>query len=141
MTYLNTSRKPAPGTSIAPTFWLTGSPDPDYVDLAFNGKDIILLDPERNDIWVCAPNSKYLTPYFREVMPWAVRRGDYYVGDGISLAYDGFTYLLRKNGGITKYSGNSRANVRQLKMPFHAPGRARMRPSRLVTAPASPLYS
>ncbi|MBA3993785.1 MAG: hypothetical protein C0469_09685 [Cyanobacteria bacterium DS2.3.42] len=120
--------------------WLTGSPDPDYVDLAFNGKDIILIDPERNDIWVCAPNSKYLTPYFREVMPWAVRRGDYYVGDGISLAYDGFTYLLRKNGGITKFSGNSRANVRQLKMPFHAPGRARMRPSRLVTAPASPLY-
>ncbi len=120
--------------------WLTGSPDPDYVDLAFNGKDIILLDPERNDIWVCPPGSKYLSPYFREVMPWAVRRGDYFVGDGVALAYDGFTYLLRKGGGITKFSGNSRANVRQLKMPFHAPGHARMRPSRLITTSGSPLY-
>lgn len=120
--------------------WLTGSPDPDYVDLAFNGKDIILIDPERNDIWVCPPASRYLTPYFREVMPWAVRRGDYYVGDGIALAYDGFTYLLRKNGAISKFAGNSKASVRQLKMPFHAPGRARMRPSRLVTAAGCPLY-
>jgi len=120
--------------------WLTGSPDPDYVDLAFNGKDIILIDPERNDIWVCPPNSKYLSPYFREVMPWQVRRGDYYVGDGIGLAYDGLTYLLRKNGTITKFSGNSRANVHQLKMPYHAPGHARLRPSRLITAPGAPLF-
>ncbi len=119
--------------------WLTGSPDPDYVDLAFNGKDIILIDPERNNIWVCAPNSKYLTPYFREVMPWQVRRGDYYVGDGIGIAYDGLTYLLRKSGSISKFSGNSRANVRQLKLAYHAPGHARLRPSRIITAPGLPV--
>lgn len=120
--------------------WLTGSPDPDYVDLAFNGKDVILLDPERNQIWNCAPGSRYLTPYFREVMPWAVRRGDYFVGDGISIAYDGITYILRKGGSVTKFSGNSRANVKQLKMPFRAPGHARSRPSRMVTAPGGPLF-
>jgi|GEM_PF-649947 murein DD-endopeptidase MepM/ murein hydrolase activator NlpD len=120
--------------------WLTGSPDPDYVDLAFNGKDIILIDPERNDIWVCPPNSKYLTPYFREVMPWQVKRGDYYVGDGIGIAYDGLTYLLRKHGGVTKFSGNSRANVRQLKFSYRAPGKARLRPSRIITAANSPLF-
>lgn len=120
--------------------WLTGSPDPDYVDLAFNGKDIILIDPERNNIHVCPPNSRYLTPYFREVMPWQVRRGDYYLGDGIGIAYDGLTYLLRKQGGITKFSGNSRANVRQLKFTYHAPGKARLRPSRMITAANSPLF-
>jgi hypothetical protein len=120
--------------------WLTGSPDPDYVDLAFNGKDIILIDPERNEIWVCPPNSKYLSPYFREVMPWQVRRGDHYVGDGIGIAYDGLTYILRKSGTLTKYSGNSRANVRQMKFPYRAPGRARLRPSRLITAAGAPVY-
>jgi len=120
--------------------WLTGSPDPDYVDLAFNGKDIILIDPERNNIHVCPPNSRYLTPYFREVMPWQVRRGDYYLGDGIGIAYDGLTYLLRKQGGITKFSGNSRANVRQLKFTYRAPGKARLRPSRMITAANSPLF-
>lgn len=120
--------------------WLTGSPDPDYVDLAFNGKDVILIDPERNDIWVCPPNSKYLTPYFREVMPWQVRRGDYYVGDGIGIAYDGLTYLLRKNGVVTKFSGNSRANVKQLKFGYRAPGKARLRPSRIITDAQSPLF-
>lgn len=120
--------------------WLTGSPDPDYVDLAFNGKDIILIDPERNNIHVCPPNSRYLTPYFREVMPWQVRRGDYYLGDGIGIAYDGLTYLLRKQGGVTRFSGNSRANVRQLKFAYHAPGKARLRPSRIITAANSPLF-
>lgn len=120
--------------------WLTGSPDPDYVDLAFNGKDIILLDPERNEIWVCPPNSKYLSPYFKEVMPWQVRRGDQYVGDGIGIAYDGFTYILRKGGSLTKYSGNTRATVRQMKFPYRASGRARLRPSRLITAAGAPVY-
>lgn len=118
----------------------SGSPHPDYVDLAFDGQRIILIDPERNQIWTAPPGAKMLGQYFREVMPWLARKGDNFVGDGLGITWDGVTYLMRKNGSITKYSGSARPNVHPISFPYRLSGHGKMRPSRFFSAPGAPLY-
>ncbi|HEY9784574.1 MAG TPA: M23 family metallopeptidase, partial [Candidatus Obscuribacterales bacterium] len=119
----------------APT---SGSPDPDYVDLAWNGSEVVLLDPERNQIWRCTGNNRVLHGYFAEVMPWRVKAGDHMVGDGLSIACDDVTYVLKRGGNIFSYGRGGERAFRQIRFHLKAPGR--VRPSRLITLPASPLF-
>jgi len=102
-----------------------GAPDPDYMALcaAFDG--IELLDPERNQIWTACGPKKRLQPYFKEVLPWRLKPGDSSVCDAIAIGFAESTYVLRKDGRITKYNGN-----RQQWVHYNQPHN--IRPSRLI---------
>ena len=115
-----------------------GSPDPEYLDMACaeSGKNVVLLDPERNQIWrFPATNQRY----FLEILPWRLRPGDISVADGIAVANDGFTWVLRRSGAIAKFQAASDAGMaHQLAYKWQViPG---MRPSRMFTSKDTPLY-
>lgn len=84
--------------------FLAGAPDPDFVDLACVDNQIVVLDPERNEFWRIDRKTKRPQPLFKQTLPWRVKPGDIYVGDGICLAYDGSLYMLRRTGSIAKYN-------------------------------------
>ena len=84
--------------------FLAGEPDPDFIDLANVQERIIVLDPERNELWRVKAKTKKPDELFRQVLPWRVKRGDIYVGDGIALAYDGDLYVLKRSGYITRFA-------------------------------------
>jgi murein DD-endopeptidase MepM/ murein hydrolase activator NlpD len=115
-----------------------GSPDPHYVSIASDGPHLLLLDPERNQIWRY-PATGRMEKYFKDVLPWRIHAGDPNVADGIAIAFDGSTYVLRRSGKISIYPSNScggNGNPRSLnwKVP---PG---IIPSRMSVAPHSPVY-
>ncbi|MBX9879243.1 MAG: M23 family metallopeptidase [Candidatus Obscuribacterales bacterium] len=111
-------------------------PDPDYVDLACNGTNICLLDPERNQIWLSKPGNAPMQTSFHEVLPWRVQPGDVFVGDGIAMSIVDYPYVLKYNGNIVRYSG-SKDNPEQ-KLIWK--GIKKMRPSRMTMSNESPIY-
>ncbi|MBX9772754.1 MAG: M23 family metallopeptidase [Candidatus Obscuribacterales bacterium] len=111
-------------------------PDPDYVDLAFNGNSISLLDPERNQIWLSKPGKEPMQTSFHEVLPWRVQPGDVNVSDGVAMAIVGQPYILKYNGNIVRYSG-SKDNPEQ-KLIWR--GLKKMRPSRMSMSTDTPIY-
>lgn len=115
-----------------------GTPDPHYISIAPSGNLLLLLDPERNQIWrYPAPRGK--ERYFREVLPWRVRKGDPWVADGIALGQDDATYLLRRRGVITRYPADSvGGSGAPVGLKFRPP--ADIRPSKLVVEPGGLLY-
>jgi murein DD-endopeptidase MepM/ murein hydrolase activator NlpD len=116
-----------------------GSPDPEYIDLASLGARICVLDPERNEIWRLPERKGQRSAYFVQVMPWRIKPGDANVSDGISIAHDGDTFVLRRHGQITKYSGGA-SNGLAMRKPFNWKPVAKMRPSRLIAAAGTPLF-
>lgn len=115
-----------------------GSPDPHYVSIASDGTHLLLLDPERNQIWRYPSNGKN-ERYFKDVLPWRIHAGDPNVADGIAIAFDGSTYVLRRSGNISIYpasacGGNGNPRRMHWKMP------AGIIPSRLSVASHSPCY-
>jgi murein DD-endopeptidase MepM/ murein hydrolase activator NlpD len=113
-----------------------GSPDPEYLDMAVSGKNICLLDPERNQIWRFPATSRR---YFKDVMPWRVQKGDISIANSVGIAYDGSAWVLRSNGSISRYAADpDRGMATQL--PFHWQTLPGMRPCRLYTTPHAPLY-
>jgi len=117
----------------------TGSPDPDFMDLASMSTRICLLDPERNQIWRFPSSAAQPARYFKEVLPWRLKPGDPNVADGIGIAFDGDTYVLKRSGAITKYGGSDSAGL-AIRKPFPWKRCKGMRPSRIVTEPGLPLY-
>lgn len=123
--------------------WLTlrpnsplGSPDPEYIDMSVSGRNVLLLDPERNQIWRYPATS---ARYFREVMPWRLKSGDISVADGIAIAYDGDTWVLRRNGTIARFKANVDSGM-GIQLPFHWSPPKHFRPSRMYTQPGMPLF-
>jgi murein DD-endopeptidase MepM/ murein hydrolase activator NlpD len=113
-----------------------GSPDPEYIDMAVCGKNVLLLDPERNQIWrYPATHARY----FREIMPWRLRAGDISVADGIAIAYDGDTWVLHKSGAIAKFNAGVESGMGK-QLPFHWQPPLNFRPSRMYTKPGLPLF-
>lgn len=117
---------------------ITGQPDPDFIDLATTGSGVVLLDPERNEIWSFACG-KNITRWWDEVMPWRVKPGQPNVGDAINIAYDRDAFVLKRSGAITRYGAGS-ASVRAVQKHFAFRRPPKMRPSRLMTGPGVPLY-
>jgi murein DD-endopeptidase MepM/ murein hydrolase activator NlpD len=118
--------------------FLMGSPDPDFIDLCVIGSKVLVLDPERNEIWKIEGKTKKVTGLFKEVLPWRLKPGDVSVADGICLAYDGAIHLLRRYGTLSKFSdppGNEKSHP--LLTPFKKVVGAR--PSRLATNGGAPL--
>lgn len=85
---------------------ILGSPDPHYLALAAAGDHICLLDPERNQIWRY-PARTVAQRYFKDVLPWRIRSGDPNVSDAIDFVIDGATYVLRRDGRITRYPSDA----------------------------------
>ena len=116
-----------------------GSPDPHYVSIASDGPHLLLLDPERNQIWR-VPASGKTERYFKDVLPWRVHAGDPNVTDGIGIAYDaGNTYVLRRSGHVSIYpattcGGNGNPHHLNWKPPTN------IAPSRIAIADKSPCY-
>jgi len=108
-----------------------GSPDPDYISLCVAGDTIVVLDPERNEIWRLNSHGK-ATRGFREVMPWRARAGDPFVADGFAIAYDHDFYVLRKHGQIVKFVASGEGFTQQSHFVYKQPHR--MRPTRLIVA-------
>lgn len=115
-----------------------GSPDPEYIDIAVSGKNVLLLDPERNQVWRY-PSSAHHNRYFPEIMPWRLKPGDHSVADGMSIAYDGQTWVLRRNGNISCYATTGDVGMAR-RLPFRYQVPAKIRPSRLWTAEKLPLF-
>ena len=115
-----------------------GTPDPHYVSIASDGTHILLLDPERNQIWRF-PSARSDERYFREVLPWRIKAGDPNVSDGVGLAFDGNTLVLRRSGNITVYPSNSHGgNGSPRRLNFKAPHS--VSPTRLSASTQGPLY-
>lgn len=116
-----------------------GTPDPHYVSLTSDGLRILLLDPERNQIWRY-PAARIDERYFREVLPWRIKAGDPNVADGVAIGYDGSTLVLRRSGNISIYpSGSHGGNGSPRKLNYKAP--RLMSPSRMaVSSQGGPIY-
>lgn len=115
-----------------------GTPDPHYISVAVSGASLLLLDPERNQIWRYPAKAGH-ERYFREVLPWRVRKGDPWVADAVGLAHDDATYVLRRRGIITRYPADSAGgNGFPSGLKFKPP--ANIRPSKLVAEPGGLLY-
>lgn len=115
-----------------------GSPDPEYLDMALSGsgKNVVLLDPERNQIWRFPATSER---YFREVLPWRLHPGDISVADGVGIANDGTTWVLRRGGSIARFQAPNDSGMAH-QQPFRWQLIKGMRPSRLFTSAGTPLY-
>ncbi len=114
-----------------------GSPDPEYLDMASAGKNICLLDPERNQIWrFPATNQRY----FKEVLPWRLHPKDISVADAVAIAHDGNTWVIRRGGNIAKFQAANDAGIAHQLHFFWQPPKD-MRPTRLFTQPEMPLYA
>lgn len=115
-----------------------GSPDPHYVSITSDGPHLLLLDPERNQIWRF-PSTARNERYFRDVLPWRIKAGDPNVSDGIGIAFDGSTFVLRRSGTISIYPCNSAGgNGNPKRLNYKHP--AGIAPSRFAVAAHSPCY-
>jgi murein DD-endopeptidase MepM/ murein hydrolase activator NlpD len=115
---------------LRPNHPTTGSPDPEYIDIASLGKNVCLLDPERNQIWRHPASSNQ---YFKEVLPWRLRKGDVSVAEGIGIGFDGQdTYVLSRTGRISRFTAPTDSGMAvQKSFRWTSPGK--LRPSRLYT--------
>jgi len=123
-----------------------GQPDPDYVSLCVVNNNILLLDPERNQIWrlaISTPANLKLQALLPGVLAWKLRAGDINITDAIAINYlNGRIYLLRRNGDISQYGISIGAHIfcRSLghlyfKKPSH------LRPSRFYVSDNGNIYS
>jgi murein DD-endopeptidase MepM/ murein hydrolase activator NlpD len=81
-----------------------GPPDPDYVAICEMNDGILLLDPERNQIWFQSDKFPNLQALLPGVLSWKLRSGDINITDAISIAYqNGQIYVLRKYGTLSKF--------------------------------------
>ena len=108
----------------------TGPPDPDYIAICAQADSVLTLDPERNQIWRFTGPKARAETYFREVLPWRLRRGDANVADGIAIGFDQFTYVHKRDGHLTRYGGGFKGRAYQVPISYHYP--AHLRPSRLT---------
>jgi len=120
-----------------------GQPDPDYVSLCTMNNSILLLDPERNQIWqLDTGHAAKLRGLLPGVLSWKLKAGDINITDAIAINYfNRRIYLLAKNGDIRQYGISTGAPnfLRSLgHVPFKKP--PHMRPSRFYTADNSGLY-
>ncbi len=132
----------SPQTKLWQLLWANkqtlGSPDPHYVSITSDGPHLLLLDPERNQIWRFPPNSKN-SRYFKDVLPWRIHAGDPNVTDGIGIAFDGATYVLRRSGNISIYPANAAGgNGNPRRLNWKPP--AGIAPSRISVSAQSPCY-
>lgn len=119
--------------------FLLGSPDPDFIDLIAINNQVIVLDPERNNLWRIDGKTKKVEGLFKAVLPWRVKPGDIYIGDGICIVYDGSLYMLKNAGYITRYTNvESGRAAKQISTPCKR--NITCRPSRLATAYGAPLF-
>ena len=118
--------------------FIPGSPDPDFIDLCVVGNQILVLDPERNEIWKVDGKTKKITGLFKEILPWHLKPGDVSVTDGICLAFDGSIYMLRRHGMISRYNFPEPGS---LSHHIDTPCKrlAGERPARLATATGAPI--
>lgn len=120
--------------------FLQGQPDPEFIDLAVVGNNVNLLDPERNQIWQTAGGAPRMSGLLKDILPWRIKPGDTYVGDGLSMTSDdSAAYVLKKFGNIMKFSTAPGAPGRH-QMPFKYRRLVGMRPSRIITAKGAALY-
>jgi hypothetical protein len=110
----------------------TGPPDPDYIALAQQGSAVLLLDPERNQIWRLPQAKAKLQTCFREVLAWHLKRGDANVTDGIAIGFNQSTYVLKLSGRVTRFDGGPPGRALERSTGFRYP--AGLRPSRLTLA-------
>ena len=128
-----------------------GSPDPEYISMCEYNDSILLLDPERNQIWWQAKNSANLQGLLPGVLSWKLRAGDTNVTDGIAIGcFNGEVYVLRKNGIVSCFSIKYGAKPRDVKakkgifcypigqLCYKRP--AGLRPSRLTVAENGSIY-
>lgn len=120
--------------------FLKGQPDPEFIDLSVSGKSVNLLDPERNQVWRTAGGAPHMDGYLKDILPWRIKPGDTFVGDGLSMAGDDSSiYVLKKFGNILKFNTTGGAPGNH-QVPFNYKHWSGMRPSRLINHPNSPLY-
>lgn len=120
--------------------FLQGQPDPEFIDLAVAGKTVMLLDPERNQIWQTPGGPAKMNRYLNDTLPWRIKPGDTYVGDGLSMSSDESSiFIVKKFGNIFKFSTEVGAPGTH-QMPFKYTRVAGMRPSRILTGPGMPLF-
>jgi murein DD-endopeptidase MepM/ murein hydrolase activator NlpD len=119
--------------------FILGAPDPDFIDLVAVNNQVIVLDPERNNLWRIDGQTKKVDGLFKAVLPWRVKPGDIYIGDGICIVYDGSLYMLKNAGYITHYAN---VEVGRGAKQISTPCKRNMtcRPSRLATAFGAPLF-
>ncbi len=84
-----------------------GPPDPEYISLCEADNSLLLLDPERNQIWLQSANTQNLQPLTAGVLSWKLKAGDTNLTDGIAIANaKDQIFVLRKSGLLTKYNIN-----------------------------------
>jgi murein DD-endopeptidase MepM/ murein hydrolase activator NlpD len=110
-----------------------GSPDPDYISFCALGNELLLLDPERNQIWK-TPGRERLSRLFPEVLPWRIKPGDIVVSDGVNIAFNDYLYVLRRQGRLTAFSGAADGKLKQEAINFHIP--ANFKPTRFSVSKA-----
>ncbi|MDR3613968.1 MAG: M23 family metallopeptidase [Candidatus Obscuribacterales bacterium] len=119
--------------------FILGAPDPDFIDLVSINNQVIVLDPERNNLWRIDGKTKKVEGLFKAVLPWRVKPGDIYIGDGICIVYDGSLYMLKNAGYITRYANVEAGRAaKQISTPCKR--NVTCRPSRLATAYGAPLF-
>ena len=81
-----------------------GPPDPDYISVCELNNDILLCDPERNQIWFQSEGVHDLKGLLPGVLSWKLKPGDINITDAVCIGQDkGQVYLLKKWGALNKY--------------------------------------
>jgi murein DD-endopeptidase MepM/ murein hydrolase activator NlpD len=121
-----------------------GPPDPDYVAACEMNDGILLLDPERNQIWFQSDKSPNLEALLPGVLSWKLKSGDINITDTIFMGYhNGQICVIKKYGAVSKYGvkygaarrSNSAANIAcypEGQVSFNRP--VHFRPSRLYSS-------
>ncbi len=81
-----------------------GPPDPDYVAACEMNDGILLLDPERNQIWFQSDKFSNLKTLLPGILSWKLRSGDINITDAISIGcHNGQIYVIKRYGALSKY--------------------------------------
>ena len=118
--------------------FLPKQPDPEFIDLCALNNKILLLDPERNQIWKATGSARVLSGFFPDLFPWRVKKGDAALGDAAAIACDGNVYVIKHYGVVTIYGDGYGKSAPQAAFKFARPNR--LRPSRMITAAGTPLF-
>jgi murein DD-endopeptidase MepM/ murein hydrolase activator NlpD len=114
---------------------ITYSPDPDFISLTTLSDGVVLLDPERNELWKFDGRNlnRLITP---EVLPWKVHRSKINLADGLAVCQDQNIFVLKRSGTVTELGGGGKRGIAAIRQLNNKPF-GWLKPTRICNGPTN----